>query len=142
MPRPTKDSVWALLKQHFPEMDNKVGHAFSGAMVSVVSAWKKELDAENKAKGKEGATASSSEAIERFLDTPMSHQERSRYIQATMDAELEAGASVKEIVELSKAFGIGQTEDTEIIMCDFETAFPDLHTAKEVATQMIKEQMK
>jgi len=117
-----------------------VGNTFAGAMSSEITAYKKELDAEWKAKTSKASQGAmdASEALQRFLDTPMSDEERNRYATAAMDMALNNGADIKELTEIKKSWGIGQTEDVSIKTVDWSTAFPNIETALLEAREALK----
>jgi len=139
-----RETLYADVKRAFPKLDNKAVHAFCGGMWSQILKWKKEAVAEALAHSKqatEGADATP-EALQKFFDEPMTDELRSKYAMAGIDLLLSQGGDMKELAEAKKSWGIGQGKGTEIFTVDFKDAFPDMHTAKEIAMKMIAEQMK
>lgn len=67
--------------------------------------------------------------LKKYLDDPMTDDERARYVRAAMDVELSKGASIQDLERVAKTFGLGKSEDTSIAVVDFGTAFKDLAEA-------------
>ena len=120
-------------------LGNKDAHRVSRIIWSSVLQYVKEEKKKVKTEVKVDSTASD---LQKFLDSPMSDEERSRHVRAAMDSELSKGASIQDLERVAKTFGLGKGEDTEITTVDFSEAFPDIHVAKEVALKMVEEQMK
>lgn len=62
------------------------------------------------------------DALKKYLDNPMSDEERNSYALAAMDVALANGADIKELTEIRKTWGIGQAQEQKIEVVDFSTA--------------------
>lgn len=138
-----KDSVFSMIKRCFPELDGKAVNACASdiwiALKEHIKPYKDEAnEAGKKLKTteaslaklkKEGTPTPTNELLQRFLDSPMTDDDRNRYVRAAMDMELAGGASIQDLERVAKTFGLGKGEDSEIITCDFATAFSSLAEA-------------
>ena len=98
---------------------NKAKFALAGELVSIQAGELKKCKAQAGSKASGGDTAGE---LEKWLESPMSREEREKHFQAAFDLALSKGADVKELVEMKGKLGIGQSEDQEIHVVDFSEA--------------------
>jgi len=82
------------------------------------AVWKAHKGSQKPAKGGKPDVA---EALKKYLESPMSDEERNKYALAAMDMALANGADIKELTEIRKTWGIGQAAEQKIEVCDFST---------------------
>ena len=79
-----------------------------------------------------------SEAIQRFMDNPMTAEEEAKALRAILHAGLSKGDISPQILDkLDRIIGISTGEDDKIEIVDFSEAFPDLATAVSVCMKML-----
>lgn len=117
--------------------ENQAICALSSKLASV---FKKEL---NEAKKKmDSAGSDYSDKMQFFLDNPLTPEEEAKRLRAMLHVGIDSGNIPPMLLEkLDKIIGVHSEDDNSIQTVQFGDAFPDLHTAKEVALLMIKNQM-
>jgi hypothetical protein len=109
-------------------LDNKCAHATAKAIWSDVS---RHVKTEIKLAKADEKVQTADEMLAKFLENPLTDEERGKYVRAAMDKELTEGASIQDLERVAKTFGVGKSEDAVIMTVDFKEAFPDLAKAVE-----------
>ena len=101
---------------------NKAVHAANNVLYPKLKRWVKEEVKKAEARLKDGAKATSGEGFEKFLDTPMTEEERHEHIRAAIDFALSTGADVKELEVLSNKLGLSEERPEPIQVVNFADA--------------------
>jgi hypothetical protein len=116
--------LYSEVKRAFPRLDNKAVHAFCRGLWSMILKWKKNevVAATAKLRSELVADSGGGDGFKKFLENPMSDEERHKYVKASIDFAISTGADVKELEVLLNKLGLSEEKPEPIQVVNFSDA--------------------
>lgn len=125
-----KDGFLPLILEYLPDTGTPERKAFNSAF------WSKCQEMHRKYGKDKGGGATVSDALQKFLDNPMTPEEESKHLRALLHAGLETGDINPQLLDkLDKIIGVHSEVDEKLEFISWKDAFPDLKTAIDICSR-------